>query len=377
LWLVDNLKMVKDRYISVDVFRGFTIALMIIVNSPGNWGNTFAPLLHADWHGITLTDFVYPFFIFIVGVSIVLSNKNKGTSSSTKTILFRSIKIFTLGVFLGVFTGFMYQVVGSGESFSLSDIRIPGVLQRIALVYLFCAILYNYTNWVQQLVVMLSLLVVYYILMTFVSVPGIGPGVLEPGKNLAAYIDSLLIPGSMWEGTWDPEGILSTLPAIASGIGGMLAGYILTTKKTIENKVIIMYFVGVFCLLDSFVWEWIMPINKNLWTSTYVMYTTGWAFLMLASSVLLCDILKLDSWFKVGIIFGSNSIAIYALSQMLTYFAYGMPVFDTSFNGIIYGGMVDLGVYPKIASLLWAILYAFVCYTVAVYLYRKKIFFRL
>lgn len=377
LWLVNNLKMVKDRYISVDVFRGFTIALMIIVNSPGNWGNTFAPLLHADWHGITLTDFVYPFFIFIVGVSIVLSNKNKGTSSSTKTILFRSIKIFSLGVFLGFFTGFMYQVVGSGESFSLSDIRIPGVLQRIALVYLFCAILYNYTNWVQQLVVMLSLLVVYYILMTFVSVPGIGPGVLEPGKNLAAYIDSLLIPGSMWEGTWDPEGILSTLPAIASGIGGMLAGYILTTKKTIENKVIIMYFVGVFCLLDSFVWEWIMPINKNLWTSTYVMYTTGWAFLMLASSVLLCDILKLDSWFKVGIIFGSNSIAIYALSQMLTYFAYGMPVFDTSFNGIIYGGMVDLGVYPKIASLLWAILYAFVCYTVAVYLYRKKIFFRL
>ena len=369
--------MVKDRYISVDVFRGFTIALMIIVNSPGNWGNTFAPLLHADWHGITLTDFVYPFFIFIVGVSIVLSNNNKGTSSSTKTILFRSIKIFTLGVFLGVFTGFMYQVVGSGDSFSLSDIRIPGVLQRIALVYLFCAILYNYTNWVQQLVVMLSLLVVYYILMNFVSVPGIGPGVLEPGKNLAAYIDSLLIPGSMWEGTWDPEGILSTLPAIASGIGGMLAGYILTTKKTIENKVIIMYFIGIICLLDSFVWEWIMPINKNLWTSTYVMYTTGWAFLMLASSVLLCDILKLDSWFKVGIIFGSNSIAIYALSQMLTYFAYGMPVFDTSFNGIIYGGMVNLGVYPKIASLLWAFLYAFVCYTVAVYLYRKKIFFRL
>ena len=369
--------MMKERYISVDVFRGFTIALMIIVNSPGNWGNTFAPLLHADWHGITLTDFVYPFFIFIVGLSIVLSNKNKGTSSSTKTILFRSIKIFTLGVFLGVFTGFMYQVVGSGESFSLSDIRIPGVLQRIALVYLFCAILYNYSNWVQQLVVMISLLVVYYILMTFVSVPGIGPGVLEPGKNLAAYIDSLLIPGSMWEGTWDPEGILSTLPAIASGIGGMLAGYILTTKKTIENKVIIMYFVGVICLLDSFVWEWIMPINKNLWTSTYVMYTTGWAFLILASSVLLCDILKLDSWFKVGIIFGSNSIAIYALSQMLTYFAYGMPIFDTSFNGIIYGGMVDLGVYPKIASLLWAILYAFVCYIVAVYLYRKKIFFRL
>ena len=369
--------MIKDRFISVDVFRGFTIALMIIVNSPGSWGNTFAPLLHADWHGITLTDFVYPFFIFIVGVSIVLSNNNKGTSSSPKTILLRSLKIFSLGVFLGFFTEFMYHVVDSGESLSLSDIRIPGVLQRIALVYLSCAILYNYTNWVQQLIVMLSLLVLYYISMTFIPVPGIGPGVLEPGKNLAAYIDSLLIPGSMWEGTWDPEGILSTFPAIASGIGGMLAGYILTTKKTIQNKVIIMYFVGVFCLLDSFVWEWIMPINKNLWTSTYVMYTTGWAFLILASSVLFCDILKLNSWFKVGIVFGSNSIAVYALSQMLTYFAYGMPVFDSSFNGIIYGGMVNFGVYPKLASLLWAILYTLFCYTVALYLYRKKIFFRL
>ena len=227
----------NNRLLSVDVFRGFTIALMITVNSPGSWSNTFSPLLHADWNGITLTDFVYPFFIFIVGVSIVLSRNNKGTTSSKKGIILRSIKIFILGVFLGAFTESMYHFMSTGGLPSLSDIRIPGVLQRIAIVYLTCAIMFDYTNWIQQLIIMLSILILYYVCMQFIPVPGIGPGVLEPGKNLAAYIDSILIPGSMWEGTWDPEGILSTFPAISSGIGGMLAGYVLTTKKTICGQV--------------------------------------------------------------------------------------------------------------------------------------------
>lgn len=367
----------NNRLLSVDVFRGLTIALMIIVNSPGNWSNTFSPLLHADWNGITLTDFVYPFFIFIVGVSIVLSKKNKGTSSSKKRIILRSIKIFLLGVFLGAFTESMYHFMSTGGLLNLSDIRLPGVLQRIAIVYLTCAVMYDYTNWIQQLVIMLSILILYYFCMQFIPVPGIGPGVLEPGKNLAAYIDSILIPGSLWEGTWDPEGILSTFPAIASGIGGMLAGYILTTNKTIERKVIILYFAGFICLLDSFVWEWLMPINKNLWTSTYVMHTTGWALLTLATTTLLCDILKLHSWFKIGIVFGSNSIAIYALSQMMTYFAYGMPILNSTFNGMIYGGMIEIGFYPKFASLVWAVIYTSVCYLVAYNLHKKKLFLKL
>ena len=169
----------NNRLLSVDVFRGFTIALMIIVNSPGSWSNTFSPLLHADWNGITLTDFVYPFFIFIVGVSIVLSKKNKGTTSSKKGIILRSIKIFFLGIFLEAFTETMYYFMSTGGIPSLSDIRIPGVLQRIAIVYLTCAIMYDYTNWIQQLIIMLSILILYYAFMEFIPVPGIGPGVLE------------------------------------------------------------------------------------------------------------------------------------------------------------------------------------------------------
>jgi len=368
--------MTKNRLLSLDAFRGFTIALMIIVNDPGDWDNTFLPLLHAEWNGITLADFVFPFFIFIVGVSIVISQNNKGTTSSNYAIIFRSIKIFSLGVFLGFFGEFMNHVVSLGESISLSDIRIPGVLQRIALVYLFCALLYNYTSWFQQFSITLILLIGYYFVMEFISVPGIGPGVLEPGKNLAAYVDSILIPGSMWKGTWDPEGLLSTFPAIASGIIGMLAGHLIISKQTMEKKIVWMYFIGVFCLIDSFMWEWLMPINKNLWTSTYVMYTSGWAFLMLASSIWICDVLKYQSWLKPGIIFGSNSIAIYALSSLLVWFAYKF-LDDNSLNSIVYGGMVNIGVYPKVASLLWAIFYTFICFLPAKYLYDKKIFLKL
>ena len=368
--------MTKNRLISLDAFRGFTIALMIIVNDPGDWDNTFSPLLHADWHGITLTDFVFPFFIFIVGVSIVISQKSKGTSSSNSAIIYRSIKIFSLGVFLGLFGEFMHHVISLGESIPLSDIRIPGVLQRIALVYLFCALLYNYTSWFQQLSITLILLIGYYIVMEFIPVPGIGPGILEPGKNLAAYVDGILIPGSLWQGTWDPEGIFSTFPAIASGIIGMLAGHLIISKLSIENKIIWMYLLGVFFLVDSFIWEWLMPINKNLWTSTYVMYTSGWAFLMLASLIWICDVLKYQSWLKIGIIFGSNSIAIYALSQVLVWFAYEF-LGENSLNSLIYGGMVSIGVYPKIASLLWAIFYTFICFLPAKYLYDKKIFLKL
>ncbi len=176
-----------------------------------------------------------------MGVSIVLSQKNKGTSSSFSKIFIRSLKIFSLGVFLGVIGGFFSYLVGMGELISLSDIRIPGVLQRIAIVYLACALLYNKTNWLQQFFIMLILLVTYYVLMLYVPVPGIGPGVLEPGKNLAAYIDSLLIPGSMWQGTWDPEGLLSTLPAIATGISGMLAGHLIISSISLKKKVIWMF----------------------------------------------------------------------------------------------------------------------------------------
>ena len=264
-----------------------------------------------------------------------------------------------------------------GELISLSDIRIPGVLQRIALVYLVCALLYNKTNWMQQLFIMIGIVVVYYALMLYVPVPGVGTGFLEPGKNLAAYIDNLLIPGTMWQGTGDPEGILSTLPAIASGISGMLAGHLIISSLSIEKKIIWMLCLGVFCLLDSFLWELLFPINKNLWTSTYVMYTSGWAYLLLGCFMWYADVLNYRVGIKFGIIFGSNSIAIYALSQILVWFFYEATIIsESSINDIIYGGMVDIGIYAKTASLIWAILYMLVCYVPAYYLYKKKIFIK-
>lgn len=302
----------SKRLISLDMLRGLTIALMIVVNDPGSWDQIFWPLEHAVWNGITITDFVYPFFIFIVGVSIVLSSSKlleKGVEKKTirKKIWIRSIKIFALGIFLNLF-----------PDFDFLNLRIPGVLQRIALVYFACAHLCIFTsNWKTHLRTAIYILVGYWLAMVLIPVPNIGVGVLEPGKNLAAWIDSMLIPGSMWQGSWDPEGILTTFPAIVTGISGMLAGYIIKLEKTIEHKLILLFFVGFTCILMGYTWDLFFPINKNLWSSSYVLFTSGWAFTCFAASILVIDVLGYHRFSKFGVIYGCNSIAIYVLAGML------------------------------------------------------------
>ena len=196
------------RLISLDMLRGLTIALMIVVNDPGSWQHLYWPLAHASWNGVTITDFVFPFFIFIVGVSIVLSSLKQlqggaDKQKMRKKIWIRSLKIFGLGLFLALF-----------PEFNVMELRIPGVLQRIAIVYLVCALIGLSTGWKTQAKIAVSLLVGYWLAMVLIPVPEIGAGVLEPGKNLAAYIDNLVIPLRLYQGTWDPEGLLSTLPAI-------------------------------------------------------------------------------------------------------------------------------------------------------------------
>jgi predicted acyltransferase len=203
---------------------------MIVVNDPGSWEHIYWPLRHADWHGITITDFVFPFFLFIVGVSIVLSTHKQIAAGADKKkmrkkIWIRSIKIFALGLLLNLF-----------PEFNFAELRIPGVLQRIAIVYLASALIFLSTDWKAQLKIAAALLVGYWLAMMLIPVPGLGAGVLEPGQNLAAWIDSMLMPGKMWQGTWDPEGILSTLPAIATGISGMLAGQLLKQDMSIEKS---------------------------------------------------------------------------------------------------------------------------------------------
>ncbi|WP_262248950.1 acyltransferase family protein [Parapedobacter soli] len=352
------------RLVSLDAFRGFTIAAMIIVNTPGSWEYVYAPLRHASWHGITPTDCIFPFFVFIVGISITLSYRKMLDAGRSKAglvgkTLKRAALIFLIGIFLGLFPDFAFE-----------DIRIPGVLQRIAVVFLVCALLYLYTTWKQQAIIGSALLLLYWAAMLLVPVPGVGIGVLEPGKNLAAWVDGLLIPGTMWQGTWDPEGILSTFPAIATGISGMLAGKLLAIDgMSYERKVIWLYLGGLSAFIVGSAWGWVFPINKNLWTSSYVLYTAGLAAMVFGSLFFVIEVLKLSAWAKVGVVFGANAITAYVIGGVLPELL--EPVNTWYGHHFINGGGAE------VASLLWAIGICALCYIPIYVLYKRQIFIKI
>ena len=345
---------------------------MILVNDPGSWSHIYRPLAHADWHGVTLADLVFPFFLFIVGVSITLSlskAKARGDDRAAlrRKILLRSAKIFALGLVLGLM-----------PLFDLSDIRLLGVLQRIALVYLVCALLFLYGNRWLEMIAFIFLLVGYWHAMLLVSVPGYGAGDLLPAHNFANWVDSQFLPGKLWRGTWDPEGLFSTLPAIASGISGLMIGRLLLSDRLLISKISWLAFAGIAMLSvalewSSAPWDMAFPLNKQLWTSSYVLYTSGWACILLAGLVLLIDMKGVRKPFGFAIIFGSNAITLYALSQVLMFtLDHGLGVQEASFQALL-----GLGLLPKDASLVWATGFTAFCFVPALILYRRKIFIKL
>ena len=361
----------STRLLSLDAFRGITIAAMILVNFAGDWGHIYAPLEHAAWNGLTPTDLIFPFFLFIVGVSIVFAYKKKieaGVKISTlyHKLIFRSIKIFILGLFLALYPNFNFE-----------EIRIAGVLQRIAIVFLVCSLLYLNSKWITQLITGLLILVGYWLAMTLIPTPGYGKVMLEPGTNLAAYIDSIFLPGRMWNGTWDPEGILSTFPAIVTGITGLLAGKLLTTKIEVERKVIWLFVAGFVSFIFGIIWGWAFPLNKNLWTSSYVLTTSGLAAITLATLIFLVDILKYSKAVKFGIIFGSNAIAIYVISDLLAPIFYDLSIGGKSLNLHVTTLLNIFGFDPRFSSMFYAMVYVGINFIPAWLLHRKKIFIKL
>lgn len=358
------------RLVSLDAFRGFTVAAMILVNNPGDWNNTFGLLLHAEWRQmITPTDLIFPFFLFIVGVSVVLAygkqrDAGKPASGLRRKILWRGLKIFALGIFLSLY-----------PDFNFAEMRIPGVLQRIAIVFMVCALLFLYSSWKTQAIWGAVFLVMYWAVMFFVPVPGLGAGLLEPGQNVAAWLDSMLIPGSLWEGNWDPEGILSTIPSLATGICGMMAGHLISSNLSRERKLVWLYLGGFCALTAGYFWGWSFPINKHIWTSSYALYTAGLASLALASFIWVVDELGYRKWTAPGVIYGTNPIAAYFLAGVFTLFV-NLP----EGAGIQHGLMQAfgaIGMSPKLASLAWALFYNVLCFLPIYLLYRRRIFIKL
>ena len=311
------------RLLSLDFFRGLTVAAMILVNNPGSWGNIYAPLEHAEWHGCTPTDLVFPFFLFIVGVSIAyaMGSKKQDHTAHNKTILKalkRGLTLFGLGLFLAFFPRNFsdFDFVAS-----LKTIRIPGVLQRIGVVFFLSSIVFLKFNERNIFRIIIVILISYWALMTFVPVPGVGYANLEKETNLGAWLDrSVLTEAHLWKAakTWDPEGMLSTLPAIATCLFGVLVGIYLK-RKDIEPATKIAWLFSVGCLATIFglIWDLEFPINKSLWTSSYALYTGGLATIVLALSYWIIDINHYNRFTKPFVIYGVNAITVFFVSGLM------------------------------------------------------------
>ena len=409
--------MENKRLLSIDIFRGLTVILMTIVNNPGDWGHIYAPLEHAEWHGYTLTDLVFPSFLFIVGISTVLS---KPSEDQLLKIFKRALRIFLLGLSLSFFSkikagdytlivrlfamalatvaflgdyplrrqfwvALVAFVLLIGLCFSgLTDfehVRIPGVLQRIAVVYLLVSFLHAYTSLRVQIGVFMASLIGYWALMHFVEVPGVGAANLDVNKNLAAWLDNYLLEGHLWASakTWDPEGILSTLPAMATGLAGLFAGrYLQGSLEGGSPKASVLFVAGAIALASGTIWGWYFPINKALWTSSYVLVAAGWDLLLLA--VLQATVhsgIMADRYWKPVLIFGMNPMLVFFFSGVIPRVLGMIKIGDEGLTSWIYSqGIEPLFADKMNASLAGAVIYVLIWAAILTYFDSRKRYYK-
>ena len=375
---------INNRLISLDAFRGLTIMLMILVNNPGSWSSIYPPLKHADWHGCTPTDLVFPFFLFVVGVAIPLSLAKRKAAGDDKGplvahIIRRSLILFALGLLLSGF-GHLFKL---GPDYGVTDIvhsiRIPGVLQRIALCYLLASFLFLFCKVRYLGIVLAVCLFGYWALMTYVPVPGHGAGMID-GKDthLAAYLDrTLLGTNHLWSQakTWDPEGILSTMPAIATTLFGVFTGLWLKCSISNLQRFLLLLVAGVVLTAIGWYWGRYFPINKPIWTSSYAVYTAGFALFILGLCVFLFDFLKLE-WIALPLrIYGVNALTVFVLSGLLGRLIIEIKVGadnPVSLKTWIYENLFLSWLTDNNASLAYAITWVLCWFVVLALMYRKN-----
>ncbi|MBC7628141.1 acyltransferase family protein [Ferruginibacter sp.] len=361
----------NQRLISLDALRGFTIAAMIVVNYPGSEDAVFSTLRHTEWNGLSVTDQVAPYFLFFVGASIALAYSKRMEATVSKNLLYkkifiRSLKIYTVGMFLNLMPAFDFH-----------NIRWTGTLQRIAVVFFISAMLYLTTNWKQQAWIAGILLVLYWWALTCIPMPGTDKIMFEPGNNIVAWLDNKLLPGKMWRGTWDPESILTTVTSVVSCITGMLAGRIILSNKTANEKVNYLMTTGVFLSIAGYFWGLVFPVNENLWTSSFVLITSGFASLLFGAFYFIVDI-KGKTWGTLpGIILGANAITIYFLADVWALFFYVAKFGGSSLNEKLVSTLINASADPRFASLLYALFFLLINFLTAWWLYKRKIFIKL
>lgn len=366
-----------ERLVSLDVFRGITIAGMILVNNPGSWEHIYWPLEHAQWHGWTPTDLVFPFFLFIVGVAITLAFASRVESGRSTRDLYlkvirRTLIIFAIGLFLN---GFPY--------FNLAELRIPGVLQRIAICYFFASIIFLNTKVRTQVAITIALLVVYWLLVKLVPAPGFAAGDLTKEGSLPSFVDRVVFGKHVWAQAkvYDPEGLLSTFPALATTLMGVLTGHWLRTSKSAYEKVAGLFVVGALCTAVGWAWNAFFPINKALWTSSYVLFTGGLALQFLAVCYWVIDIKGYRKWAKPFEVFGVNALALYIGAGLMAELLGVIKLTGADGTKVplgfwIYNNVFTPWASPVNASLAFAISFILVWLGLMWILYQRKIFIK-
>jgi predicted acyltransferase len=364
------------RLVSLDTFRGITIAAMILVNSPGGSHHVYALLQHANWNGWHPADLIFPAFLVIAGMAIPLSFARQVELGADRQalrakILTRTRIIFGLGLLLNALPYFDWSVL-----------RIPGVLQRIALCYGAAALLSIYLSVRAQALIAVLLLLAYWALLTLVPVPGHGAGMLLPGTDLGAFVDEALMGGHLLHGSWDPEGLLSTLPAIATTLAGVLAGHWLRAAPSARRCLTGLAFGGLGSIALGLLWNEWFPINKSLWTSSYAVFTAGTALLGVAFCYWLVDLRGYRRWATPFVIYGTNPILAYYLSSLLTKLLALIHVAGAGGHPIPLQLYLFMRVFrplavPPMASLMYAATNTLLWLGVMTLLYRRKIFVKI
>jgi predicted acyltransferase len=375
-----------NRLLSLDVLRGLTIAFMIFVNNNGDEAHAYWPLKHAAWNGFTPTDLVFPTFLFLVGITTVFSTSSRLVQGATRQSLFlhvlrRSVILYLFGL-----------VVNSFPYFHLHTMRFYGVLPRIAVCYLIVASLYLISpSWRNMAALTVAALAGYWILMRFVPVPGYGIPtldipLLDRDANLTAWLDRQIFPAShLYERTRDPEGLLSTIPAVATTLLGLLTGVWLRTQRTLAQKITGIAIAGLTGVLLGGLWNLSFPINKKLWTSSYVLFAGGLSLLLLALCLLIVDLPEKNPDkpehprpLQPFLVFGTNAIAAYIFSELLQSAIASIHLqLNLNVQQWLYRSIQHSVPDPAFASLLYSLGFLVVCWLFVSVLYRRKIFIKI
>ena len=360
-------KSLPQRLVSLDAFRGAVMALMVLVNTPGDGGHTYAPLQHAEWDGWTITDVVFPSFVWIVGMAITLSLGKRLAAGEDKLQLMLSVArraaiIYCLGLLVYLF-----------PQFDFPHMRVLGVLQRIAICYLIASAIFLTTRLRGRLIWIAGLLSGYWLLMKFAPVPEYGAGYLDVQRNFAHYVDRIVLGAHNYAHTktWDPEGIVSTLPAIATALFGILAGEIAVLRDAVSKRANWLFFSGLLLIAAGLLCDQWLPINKKLWTSSFALFMAGLDFTLFSGFLLIADGMGYKRYFQPLVIMGMNAISIYMASEILETVLSMMNAREW-----IYTNVFLTVASPENASLLFAISYVLLMFAIAYGMYRQRWFLR-